>query len=391
MVQHLGSGQCGAHVVRAPPSVELGAPCPQSRDQAGEGRVGGPNIMGGPEQGDHALRFGLPTLTKQPASPWIDKNVEKYVAVLDGERVEVGQQRGLLVPGEDVPAQPGNIGRVRQAFYQAPQWGRRNFPGKGWASLAMGKHVQVGVFDLVQPQRPRQRIDGGRGGCDRPSLLQLAGDAARWCALGVALVPYGGFLAAGLRAGETVLVSSATGNFGSAAVAVALAMGAARVVAPGRNEVALEDVARRFGPRLRPYNRLTGEEAADCRGMQTAASGPVDCVLDIMPPSVGMGVVRAALMTVRPYGRVVLMGGVGMLGGSDLALPYPWIMRNCITIHGQWMYPRAAVPWLAALAQSGVLDFGQYEVMEFGLDHANEAVAHAAANGGPFRMTVVRL
>ncbi len=216
-----------------------------------------------------------------------------------------------------------------------------------------------------------------------------AGDAARWCALGVALVPYGGFLAAGLRAGETVLVSGATGNFGSAAVAVALAMGAARVVAPGRNEVALEDLARRFGPRLRPY-RLTGEEAADCRGMQTAASGPVDCVLDIMPPSVGTDVVRAALMTVRPYGRVVLMGGVGMLGGSDLALPYPWVMRNCITIHGQWMYPRAAVPWLAALAQSGVLDFGQYEITEFGLDHANEAVAHAAANGGPFRMTVVR-
>ena len=95
-------------------------------------------------------------------------------------------------------------------------------------------------------------------------------------------------------------------------------------------------------------------------------------------------------MTVRPYGRVVLMGGVGMLGGDDLALPYPWIMRNCITIHGQWMYPFAAVTRLAALARSGVLDFGQYAVTEFDLASVNEAVAHAAANGGPFRMTVVR-
>jgi len=101
--------------------------------------------------------------------------------------------------------------------------------------------------------------------------------------------------------------------------------------------------------------------------MQKVARGPIDCVLDIMPPSVGTKVVRAALMTVRPYGRVVLMGGVGMLGGSDLALPYPWIMRNCITIHGQWMYPRAAVTRLAALARSGVLDLGQYEITEFGL------------------------
>lgn len=214
-------------------------------------------------------------------------------------------------------------------------------------------------------------------------------DAARWCALGTALVPYGGFLAAGMRAGETVLVSGATGNFGSAAVAVALAMGAACVVAPGRNEAALHDLAQRFGPRLRPF-KLTGDEAADREGMQKAAPGPIDCVLDIMPPSVGTEVVRAALMTVRPYGRVVLMGGVGMLGGSDLALPYPWIMRNCITIHGQWMYGQSAVPRLVALARSGLLDFGEYAVTEFDLDDANEAVAHAAANGGPFRMTVVR-
>jgi len=213
--------------------------------------------------------------------------------------------------------------------------------------------------------------------------------AARWCALGLALVPYGGFLAAGLRAGETVLVSGATGNFGSAAVAVALAMGAGCVVAPGRNVQVLEDLARRFGTRLRPV-RLTGVEAQDRDRMRDAAPGPIDCVLDIMPPPVGASVVRTALMTVRPYGRVVLMGGVGMLGGDDLALPYPWIMRNCITIHGQWMYPQAAGPRLAALAQSGLLDFGQYEVTEFSLDRANEAVAHAAANGGPFRMTVVR-
>ena len=80
-----------------------------------------------------------------------------------------------------------------------------------------------------------------------------------------------------------------------------------------------------------------------------------------------------------------------MLGGGDLALPYPWIMRNCISIHGQWMYPLSAVTRLAALARSGVLDLGQYEVTEFDLGSVNEAVAHAAANGGPFRMTVVRL
>ncbi len=52
-----------------------------------------------------------------------------------------------------------------------------------------------------------------------------AAEAAAWCWLGTCLVPYGGLAQGGLKAGETVLVSGATGNFGRAAVAVALAMG----------------------------------------------------------------------------------------------------------------------------------------------------------------------
>jgi len=71
-----------------------------------------------------------------------------------------------------------------------------------------------------------------------------ATDAGRWNALNLLLVPYGGFVAVDLQPGETVLVSGATGNFGSAGVAVALAMGAAQVIAPGRNEKVLGDLAR---------------------------------------------------------------------------------------------------------------------------------------------------
>ena len=48
--------------------------------------------------------------------------------------------------------------------------------------------------------------------------------AVRWCSLGTLLVPFGGLLAAGLQAGETLLVHGATRSFGSAGVAVALAM-----------------------------------------------------------------------------------------------------------------------------------------------------------------------
>ena len=124
--------------------------------------------------------------------------------------------------------------------------------------------------------------------------------------------------------------------------------------------------------------------------MKQTAPGPIDCVFDILPPSVNATVVRAAAMAVRPYGRVVLMGGVGMLGGDDLALPYPWIMRNCVSIHGVWMYPPEATIRLVGLIRSGLLKLEHFEFTEFDLDDVNKAVEHAAANGGAFRMTVLR-
>ncbi len=214
-------------------------------------------------------------------------------------------------------------------------------------------------------------------------------DAGRWCAVSTALVPYGGLLAADLQAGETVLVSGASGHFGGAGVAVALAMGAGCVVAPGRNERALDDLTRRFGPRVRTV-RLSGTEEEDREKMRQTAPGPIDCVLDILPPSAPTTAVRAAAMTVRQGGRVVLMGGVGMLGGEGLNLPYPWIMRNNIRVIGQWMYPREANVRLTALISAGLLQLDEFEVTTFSLDDANAAVAFAAENGGPFRMTVIQ-
>jgi len=121
------------------------------------------------------------------------------------------------------------------------------------------------------------------------------GEAAAWCAIFTMLVPYGGLLAANVQAGETVLISGATGNFGSAAVAVALAMGAGCVIAAGRNEAVFADLTRRFGSRVQTVT-LTGSESDDRERMQRAAPVAIDCVLDILPPQVAATVARAAVM-----------------------------------------------------------------------------------------------
>lgn len=214
-------------------------------------------------------------------------------------------------------------------------------------------------------------------------------DAGLWCAINTLLIAYGGLLAMELRAGENLLVSGATGNFGSAATLAALAMGARCVVAPGRNEAVLADLERRFGKRVAPV-LLTGDAERDGEALRAAAPGHVDAVLDFLPPSVGASVARTAIMAVRPYGRAVLMGGVGMLGGEELALPYPWIMRNNITVRGQWMYPREAVAGMVGLVRSGLLDLGNFAVTSFALDDVNQAVAHATTDAGPFRLTVLK-
>src|SRR5690348_5655049 len=87
-------------------------------------------------------------------------------------------------------------------------------------------------------------------------------DAARWCAMGMPLVPFGGLLAANLKAGETVLINGATGGFGGAGVAVALGMGAGCVIATGRNPETLRDLKRRFAPRVHTVP-FSGDEDDD--------------------------------------------------------------------------------------------------------------------------------
>jgi alcohol dehydrogenase len=208
--------------------------------------------------------------------------------------------------------------------------------------------------------------------------------AKAWATLGSYLVPYGGFEAAELKAGEIVVINGATGSFGSAGIAVALALGAACVIATGRNREVLDRLARHFGSRVRTVAMAVDEESDRARILE-AAPGPIDCVLDLLPPAASATQARAALKTVRPFGRVVLMGGVR----EDLALPYSWLMRDCITMRGQWMYSRASIGRLVALVRAGVLPLDASHITSFRLEQVNEAIARASAPAAPFDATVL--
>lgn len=96
------------------------------------------------------------------------------------------------------------------------------------------------------------------------------------------LVPYGGLQDIGLKAGETVIVSPATGAFGGAAVLVALAMGA-KVIAMGRNVETLGKIKKR-SERIETV-AITGDVHKDSEALRSF--GPVDAFFDISPPEAG--------------------------------------------------------------------------------------------------------
>lgn len=107
-----------------------------------------------------------------------------------------------------------------------------------------------------------------------------------------------------LTAGEHVLVLGAGGVVGQAAVQLARAAGAGRVVAAARSEQALQR-ARRLGADAVVALSDGDDVAALAERMRAACDGPVDLVLD---PLFGVPA-AAALRTLRPGGRLVNLGG----------------------------------------------------------------------------------
>lgn len=168
-------------------------------------------------------------------------------------------------------------------------------------------------------------------------------------------VPFGGLRSIHLEPGETLVVTPATGLFSGATVSAALAMGA-KVIAVSRSSSGLEKLKANF-PSVRTVV-ATGDVKADTAAI-LAASGKnaPDACMEIGPPaSTGSTIVTSCMLSVKSYGRIVLMGGRG-----DTNLPFPWpqlLYRN-LTVKGGFMYQREDVQKMIKLAETGQLKVGK--------------------------------
>jgi alcohol dehydrogenase len=197
------------------------------------------------------------------------------------------------------------------------------------------------------------------------------------------VVPYGGLVRGRLAAGEVLVVTGATGSYGTAAVLLGIAMGAGRVVAAGRNREKLEALSRVGGPRVSPVV-LTGDVQADANRLRAASGGGAHIAFDMVGQARDPNATLAALHGLRRGGRLVLMGSMT----TALPVPYLTVMMNDLEIVGQFMYPANAYRRVLDLVRSGLLDIRPIRPVVFPLEELPQAM-EAAATAGNLECVVV--
>lgn len=121
------------------------------------------------------------------------------------------------------------------------------------------------------------------------------------------IVLFGGIQHGNLEGGQTIIVNGTGGYFGSGAVMVALAMGAARVVAVGRNGSALQSLRAALGPRVTAAV-VTGEATSDTETIRNAAGGTADVGIDLLGSAKSTSTTLSTLRGLKRGGRLVIMG-----------------------------------------------------------------------------------
>jgi alcohol dehydrogenase len=236
------------------------------------------------------------------------------------------------------------------------------------AALALQARWRDGVFGEIA-HWPAACVTQLAGLDDRP--------AAELIGLAKLIVPFGGLRRSGLRGGDTIIINGATGYFGSGAVMLAVAMGAGRVVAVGRKQVALERLRDAFGPRVIPAV-INGDAAKDLATIRHAACGGADAALDLLGSAKSTATTLASLRALKRGGRLVLMGSAEV----PLELSFREMLANDWEVVGQFMYERSAPGQLAALAAERLLDLRKINVTTFDLADFRRAVDAAGMMQG---------
>ncbi|MCE3555809.1 alcohol dehydrogenase catalytic domain-containing protein [Pseudonocardia sp. RS11V-5] len=214
-----------------------------------------------------------------------------------------------------------------------------------------------------------------------PETIDLR-TAARFGYVGTS---YGALRKAGLGPAQTLLINGVTGTLGVAAVAIALGMGATRILGVGRNRAVLERVRELAPNRVSTISSEDGVDLVEWAREHTGGEG-VDVIYDCLGVGGDSGSTSGLLRAARPGGRAVLVAG-GVLG--DVAQTYMDILMLDVQVMGSQWFSAEDADQMIAMIGAGVIDLSFLEHRVFGLPEVNEAIERVGSRPGGFENVVV--
>ena len=163
---------------------------------------------------------------------------------------------------------------------------------------------------------------------------------------------------------------------GGATVLIALARGAGRIAAVGRNASSLQRLTA-LDPRIRAV-RAVGDRTADAAAISQALGGDADVTIDALGPAPTADLTMAGFDVLRLDGTMVLLGGVR----QTLPIPYDQLMRRRITLRGSWMASNETAYSIWRQVEAGLIDLSALEVTTAGLDDPDAVLARAETTSG---------
>lgn len=205
-------------------------------------------------------------------------------------------------------------------------------------------------------------------------------EGARFGYLGTA---YSALRKAGACAGQSVLISGATGTLGLGAVLLALAMGATKVFGVARNRDLLERL-RQIDPQ-RVHVLSSGDRPLDEWVREHTDGLGADIFIDAVGPGAPHSTSLAGINSLRRGGRMVDIGGMS----EPLPLELFRLMCFQISVIGSLWFDVAEGQDMAEMCAAGTLDLSVLEHQSFPLSQIDQALDAVDKRNGGFTNVVV--
>ncbi len=248
-----------------------------------------------------------------------------------------------------------------------------------------------GYFGFT-PRSPRMFEDYPYGGlCEympapQYSLVKIPDNldfhtAARFGYIGTA---YRALLKANVGPSSTVLINGISGTLGLGAVALALAMGARKILGTARNQALFQRVKDLAAPGRIEIHTL-GERPTDEWVNEVTNGEGLDVVIDALGPGAPAESMLQAMRGLHRSGRIVNIGAVA----GQVPMDVHWMMDNDIQFSGSAWFTTAQGQEMADMVESGAMDLSFFEHSVFSLEEVNQAISGIENRHGGFGNFVI--